>query len=45
MASERAESPYRPGFSMPPAVLAGRDEILEDVDDAIAVLRSAWVEE
>lgn len=36
MASERAESPYRPGFSMPPAVLAGRDEILEDVDDAIA---------
>jgi AAA ATPase domain len=32
---ERAENPYRPGFNEPPAELVGREEVLEDLTDAI----------
>jgi hypothetical protein len=33
----RGASPYRVGFSQVPAVLAGRDDVLEAADEAIAV--------
>ncbi len=33
----RPTSPYRPGFNQAPAVLAGRDEVLAAVDEAIAI--------
>jgi AAA ATPase domain len=35
--SERRASPYRVGFSQVPAVLAGRDDVLQAADEAIAV--------
>ena len=33
----RVPNPFRPGFAEPPAFLAGRDEVLAAVDEAIAI--------
>lgn len=33
----RVENPYRPGFNEIPSELAGRDDVLEDLNDAIEV--------
>ncbi|HUN79755.1 MAG TPA: ATP-binding protein [Solirubrobacteraceae bacterium] len=33
----RSENPYRPGFNEPPRELAGRELVLEDLDDAVEV--------
>ncbi|MDQ6744629.1 MAG: AAA family ATPase [Actinomycetota bacterium] len=35
--SERLASPFRPGFALEPAVLAGRDGVLEEAQEAITV--------
>lgn len=37
MSVARVENPYRPGFNEIPAELAGREEVLEDLIDAIEV--------
>jgi hypothetical protein len=34
---KRIENPYRPGFNEPPRELAGREAVLEDLQDAIEV--------
>jgi hypothetical protein len=38
MASENVPSPFRPGYGSRPLVLAGREELQDDVDDAIALI-------
>lgn len=38
MASQSTPSPFRPGYGSRPLVLAGREELQDDVDDAIALI-------
>jgi hypothetical protein len=38
MASQGTPSPFRPGYGSRPVVLAGREELQDDVDDAIALI-------
>jgi hypothetical protein len=38
VASQSTPSPFRPGYGSRPLVLAGREELQDDVDDAIALL-------
>ena len=35
--TDRSANPFRPGFNQPPVELAGRDDVLEDVIDALEV--------